>query len=160
VAKYRFSDVAGYVIDTETGANIPLASDGWQVEAYTTWLTEGNTPDAAPAMTDVERNLAIRAGLSAWLDSVVQGNGYDNVVSCASYVGSSNAKRAAEARAAIDWRDAVYDKAADLEENPPDGVETLAQVLALMPQPADFGWVADTPGWSSASGSVESADMP
>ena len=42
--------------------------------------------------------------------------GYDSVLSCISYIGSSNATRAAQAVAMRDWRDACYDAATRLQQ--------------------------------------------
>ncbi len=93
--------------------------------------------------TSSERNEAIRMGIGLWIDSVAQGNGYDNAVSCASYVSSGMAKHKAEALAIVAWRDAVWAAAYALLAAPPVGVTTLPQVIALLPKPAAFGWITD-----------------
>ncbi|WP_372362914.1 hypothetical protein ACCQ10_09465 [Xanthomonas sp. NCPPB 1325] len=93
--------------------------------------------------TSSERNEEIRMGIGRWIDDVARGNGYDNAVSCASYVSSSMAKHKREAMAMVAWRDAVWAAAYALLAAPPAGVTTLVQVIALLPKPADYGWAAD-----------------
>ncbi|NJB80281.1 hypothetical protein [Xanthomonas arboricola] len=93
--------------------------------------------------TSSERNEEIRMGIGRWIDDVARGNGYDNAVSCASYVSSGMQKNKAEALALVAWRDAVWAAAYALLAAPPVGVTTLAQVITLLPKPAAFGWVAD-----------------
>lgn len=84
----------------------------------------------------------VRERITRWLDSVVQAKGYDNIVSCASYAASSDDVFRAEAHAAIAWRDAVYRRGYEILADIPDGVTTPEQVMALLPQPAEYGWTA------------------
>lgn len=84
----------------------------------------------------------VRERITRWLDSVVQAKGYDNIVSCASYASSSDDTFRAEAQAAIAWRDAVYRRGYEILANIPDGVTTPDDVMALLPQPAEYGWAA------------------
>lgn len=78
--------------------------------------------------------------ISQWLDRIVQERGYDNIVSCVSYVASNNDQFRNEAKAALAWRDAVYTAGYDLIANTPEGVTTPEQVLALLPKPEEFFW--------------------
>jgi hypothetical protein len=80
--------------------------------------------------------------ISAMLDSAVQSRGYDGIVSCVSYVGDPNPRFDAEARAAREWRSAVYSAGYAILAEVPEGVTTPEQVLALMPKLEDFGWPA------------------
>lgn len=83
----------------------------------------------------------VRERITRWLDSVVQAKGYDNIVSCASYASSSDDTFRAEAQAAIAWRDAVYRRGYEiLADIPAAGVTTPDEVMALLPQPTEFGW--------------------
>lgn len=83
----------------------------------------------------------VREQITRWLDSVVQAKGYDNIVSCASYAASSDDVFRAEAQAAIAWRDAVYRAGYQiLADIPAAGVTTPDDVMALLPQPSEFGW--------------------
>lgn len=83
----------------------------------------------------------VRERITQWLDSVVQAKGYDNIVSCASYASSSDDTFRAEAQAAIAWRDAVYRRGYEiLADIPAAGVTTPDEVMALLPQPTEFGW--------------------
>lgn len=49
-----------------------------------------------------------RAAIRAHVDATAQTRDYDNAVSCASYVNSTNPQWAAEAQAFVAWRDAVW----------------------------------------------------
>jgi len=49
-----------------------------------------------------------RAAIRAHVDATAQARDYDNAVSCASYVDSTNPQWAAEAQAFVAWRDAVW----------------------------------------------------
>ena len=69
--------------------------------------------------------------------------GYDSVLSCVSYVTSSNATRAAQAVAMRDWRDACYDMAASLQQQyaaaATSGGElpTVEEFLGMLPAKPD-----------------------
>lgn len=120
----------------------------FRIIAGTDDLAPGETlyevlPTSALIPSEEERNESIRLGIGRWMDSVVQGNGYDNIVSCASYANSLNVKFKTEALAAIAWRDAVWSAAYTLLANPPTGVDTLDEVIALLPKATQYGWVAD-----------------
>lgn len=78
--------------------------------------------------------------MSNLLDAAVQSRGYDGIVSCVSYVGDPNPRFDAEARAARDWRSAVYSAGYTILENVPEGVTAPEQVLGLLPKLEDFGW--------------------
>lgn len=122
----------------------------WRSVSAQMELAQGETRYATlPAdllvQNDLERNEGIRMGIGVWIDSIAQGNGYDNAVSCASYASSTMAKHKAEAVSIIAWRDAVWAAAYALLAAPPAGVTTLQQVIALLPKPETFGWVKDAP---------------
>ncbi|MBN5030951.1 hypothetical protein JY419_16100 [Stenotrophomonas maltophilia] len=78
--------------------------------------------------------------ISDWLDRVVQARGYDDIVSCISYVGDSSERFDAEARAARAWRSAVYTAGYEILASVPEGVSRPQQVLELLPSPDGFGW--------------------
>lgn len=69
--------------------------------------------------------------------------GYDSVLSCISYVTSSNSIRAAQAVAMRDWRDACYDAAARLQQQyaaaATSGGElpTVEEFLSMLPAKPD-----------------------
>ncbi|HYG07648.1 MAG TPA: hypothetical protein VD865_14750 [Stenotrophomonas sp.] len=84
---------------------------------------------------------ATKVLISQLLDRVVQAKGYDNIVSCVSYVGDPDPQFDAEARAARAWRSAVYRAGYEILANVPEGVTTPEQVLALLPEANAFGWV-------------------
>ena len=133
-ATVEFAQTLGYdaAIESETGG------PGWTWDGQT--LTAPVVETAAPTLDDLIAQT--KASISAWLDSVVQAKGYDSIVSCASYAASTDATFKAEAEAAIAWRDAVYRRGYEILADIPDGVTTPEQVMALLPQPAEYGWTA------------------
>lgn len=125
-----------------------LKGRNWRCVDETMPLQDGEIlVDELPAelltQTASERNEEIRMGIGRWIDEVARGNGYDNAVSCASYVSSAIPKHKTEAMAVVAWRDAVWSAAYDLLKSPPAGVSTLPQVIELLPKPEQFGWAAD-----------------
>lgn len=129
---------------------VPAPSQNWfadstnSVWSFTAPATSAPTlADAAAALTDA---------VQAWLDTTVRANGYDSVVSCVSYRGSTEPQWDADATAAMAWRDAVWKAAFQWQQdaiaNPPATFPTPQEVIAQLPQPEAFGWVAHTPGSS------------
>ena len=134
---YQLTDNPDVVIRLEDGTSIPRGHRWW--DEYEDWLAAGNTPEPA---IDTGPTLEQRAkdAITRLLDETVQARGYDSIVSCVSYIGSRNEAFATEARAASDWRDAVYTRGYELLAAPPEGVTTVEQVLSLLPQASEFGW--------------------
>lgn len=116
----------------------PAVNVGWVVVSGEL-VPPPSPPDPPP---DPE---AIRLEIGRWLDRVPQAKGYDSIVSCASYATSANDEFRADAAAAVAWRDAVWAACFALLADPPDGVATADQVIALLPQPEAFGWVHRDP---------------
>lgn len=134
---YRLSNNCDVVTRVSDGAAIPRGHRWW--DEYGAWCAAGNVPEpASSAATDYVAETKLR--ITQWLDSVVQAKGYDNIVSCASYASSSDDTFRAEAQAAIAWRDAVYRRGYEILADIPEGVTTPEQVMALLPQPTEFGW--------------------
>jgi hypothetical protein len=78
-----------------------------------------------------------KAAIERLLDTWAQDRRYDNAVSLATYVGSTNPAWAAEAAAFVAWRDSVWTYAyAELEK------VTAGQ----RPQPLVAAFIADLPG--------------
>jgi hypothetical protein len=106
------------------------------------------TDPPEPTMADAAAALAV--DVQAWLDTTAQGNGYDSLASCISYLSSTVAQYAADAAAALAWRDAVWTDCFQWQQsaaaNPPATIPTSAQVIAQLPQPETFGWVVHQPG--------------
>jgi len=83
--------------------------------------------------------------VQAWLDGTAKAKGYDTALSCATYQTSANATFAAEAKAMIAWRDAVWgacytDLAAIQAGTMAMPVSPQAFITSL-PQPVTFGWI-------------------
>lgn len=92
----------------------------------------------------------LSADVQAWLDTTAGGNGYESLFTCISYLNSAVAQYAADAAAALKWRDAVWPACYQWQQNaianPPNPFPTSAEVIAQLPQPGTFGWVAHAPG--------------
>lgn len=95
-----------------------------------------------PADKLQKEHAEIEAGVDAWLDDTVRRRGYAGIVSCVSYAGDLDPDFSADGTAAKAWRSATYRRLYQLQADPPTGVSTLAEVIALLPQPQDFGWPA------------------
>lgn len=148
---YRLTSDSNQIIRTSDGAIIPRGHRWW--DDYESWCAAGGVPDPAPMPTMDEAAAALAGDVQVWLDTTAQGNGYDSLASCISYLNSSIAQYAADAAAALAWRDAVwpdcFQKQQDAIANPPSVIPTSAQVIATLPQPEAFGWVVHAPGGSA-----------
>lgn len=89
-------------------------------------------------------------GVQGWLDSTAIQNGYDSIASCISYKDSAITQWAADAVAALAWRDAVWQACFQWQQSastsPPATFPTSAEVIAQLPQPEAFGWITHSPG--------------
>ena len=105
---------------------------------------------APPVPTIADAAEALSADVQTWLDATACENGYDSLASCISYKDSAITQWAADASAAIAWRDAVWLAAFQWQQsassNPPATFPTSAEVISQLPQPEAFGWVAHQPG--------------
>ena len=142
-------------VQREDGASIPLDGNNADYQAFLAWEAAGNTPAQPPAPTFAEIVQALMPGVQAWMDGVVRANGYDSVISCASYANSSVEQWRKDAVAVIAWRDAVWQAAYAWKESAggqmPQTIPTLAEVIAQLPQPEAFNWVVHDPGYSLPS---------
>ncbi|MGN6280539.1 hypothetical protein [Frateuria sp.] len=123
----------------------------WRAIASESDLLPGETFAAEPpAPTLADAAAALSSAVQAWLDSTAQANGYDSLASCISYRDDPVAQWAADARAAQAWRSAVWVAAFQWQQdalaNPPATFPDAATVIATLPQPEVFGWVAHAPG--------------
>jgi hypothetical protein len=81
-----------------------------------------------------------RAAIRAHVDATAQARNYDNAVSCASYVNSTNPQWTAEAQAFVAWRDAVWefafaelDKVQNSLREQPTVEQFVAELTAAVP---------------------------
>ncbi len=89
-------------------------------------------------MTLAEALVVLTAAVQTRPDTTAQDSGYDSIASCASYINSGVEQWAADATAAIAWRDAVWQacftqwRAAKSETNPviPDCYRTDCRTAA------------------------------
>jgi len=124
---------------------------GWRAIASEADLLSGeNFATDPPLPTLADESAALSDDVQAWLDYTAQGNGYDTLASCISYSASAIATWAADAAAAIAWRDAVWLACFQWQQsastNPPATFPTSTEVIAQLPQPEAFGWVVHAPG--------------
>jgi len=110
------------------------------------------TPEAPviPTPTFAQQVAALEVAVQAWLDTTAQGNGYADMASCITYINSGVAQWAADAKAAIAWRDAVwqacYSQFTAAQGAPLPAVPTSTALIAALPQPATFGWTVHAAG--------------
>lgn len=151
----NFTTPSGEVVElTECAAVYPAKGD--QTEYYETDnreqavehfrlapYTRPEPPQEAPQVSLEEVSRPYLAAMDNMLAEAAHGAGYDSVLSCISYIGSSNATRAAQAVAMRDWRDACYDAATRLQEQyaaaATSGGElpTVEEFLAMLPAKPD-----------------------
>lgn len=145
---YSLTDNPNLVRRDEDGACIPRGHRWW--DDYEAWCAAGNVPTPVPTLSleDVAKQLIV--AVQAWLDSVVQASGYDDIATCVSYANSGITQWAADGAAALLWRDAVWQACFLWQQNaltdPPAEPPTAEQVIAALPQPETFGWVPHPPG--------------
>jgi hypothetical protein len=130
---------------------LPNGCTSWREIASESDLLPGeslSTVVPSPTMPDVASTLM--QDVQAWLDATASQNGYDSIASCISYKNSAITQWAADATAAIAWRDAVWQACFQWQQsasaNPPATFPTSAQVIDQLPQPTTFGWVSHQPG--------------
>jgi hypothetical protein len=144
------------VLRTADGANIPDDDANVDWQTYQAWLDAGNTPDPAPAPPtppvdpdSAEYQFALRAAwVQAWLDTTAQENNYIDAVNCISYMASTNAIYAADAKALCDWRSDLWPALNAMPANwPADPTQwpLWDSIQPLLPQPAAYGWQQHDP---------------
>lgn len=85
--------------DQTTGAAVEITAHG---------LPAANLGALPPPQTLAEQIASFTAAVQAHLDAEVQVRGYNSIMSCVSYITSTNPTFRAEATAASAWRDAVW----------------------------------------------------
>ena len=150
-----YTTPSGEVVElAECAAVYPAPGD--QTEYYTADTQEqavehfGLTPYTRPQPQPEEPKPTLEEASKPYLQAMdnmltetARALGYDSVLSCISYVTSSNATRAAQAVAMRDWRDACYDAATRLQQQyaaaATSGGElpTVEEFLAMLPAKPD-----------------------
>lgn len=151
MSRYQYVDAEKTMVtDSETGACIPVDGGGWQGDYFRQWCDEGNEPDPYPAPTFADYVAQFTPGLQRWMETVAASNGYDSVLSCVSYIGSSVTQFAGDAKAMSKWRDELWKWASAYQHGAngqlPDPIPTLEQIIAMAPQPHTYGWVVHPVG--------------
>lgn len=120
------AEAAGFVADAAA-----LAARVEELDAVVAAL-EAKVADfeAAEAARQARTPEQYAAAIQVHLDATVRERGYESILSCVSYRHSSVALWAAEAAAAIRWRDAVWAYAYALLASPPDPLPTPAELIA------------------------------
>jgi hypothetical protein len=85
--------------------------------------------------TSAQQQARLAGEIQSWLDRTAQGFGYDNIATAISYAGSSLDLWRRQGVAFAAWRDAVWQAACPLIENPAQLAMRAAAVIALLPQP-------------------------
>lgn len=102
--------------------------------------TRPEPPQEEPQVSLDEVSRPYLQAMDNMLTDTARALGYDSVLSCISYVTSSNATRAAQAVAMRDWRDACYDAATRLQQQyaaaATSGGElpTVEEFLGMLPE--------------------------
>jgi hypothetical protein len=89
-----------------------------------------------PAPTQAETVSSITLAIQQSLDAGAKAWGYDNIVSAASYASSTNTQYAADAKALIGWRDAVWAWAIPQFATVAAGTDPTAFMATMPAQPA------------------------
>ncbi len=101
---------------------------------YLAWLAAGNTPDPYIAPPPTLEGLA--AAVQAHLDTTARARGYNDALSCVSYLASTVDAFRADAIVMRDWRDAVWLFCENVLEETKAGqrpVPTEQELLAMLP---------------------------
>lgn len=150
---YQLTENPDVVKDLSTGSFIPRGHRFW--DTYEAWLAAGNSAQPLPRDFATIVGHAID-GVQGWIDRTAQQNGYDNAVSCVSYLGSSVQQWRQDAEAMRSWRDAVWQAAhawrSSLNGQIPSPLPDMAQIIQTLPQPGAYGWNVHGNGASSETG--------
>jgi hypothetical protein len=159
-ALYQLTNNVNVILNTQTGAFVPVDPGNRDYQAYEVWLAAGNLPDPAPGNPLTETLTLYEGYLTDWINQTVQQNGYADINSCISYLNSSVAQWQQDAQAALAWRDDVWKYAFTWEESLngslPGTLPTKAAFLAMFPQPSTYGWTLHLPGAYTAASSGSS----
>jgi hypothetical protein len=102
------------------------------IEANFSWYWQQGEQEQTEQLTK-----QFTASVQKWMDGKVQERGYDNIVSACTYADSTDAKFAAEGKAAKEWRDKVwrhcYDVVAQVVSGSRD-IPTISELLAELPK--------------------------
>lgn len=128
--KYKLTN--SEMILRDDGTYIPPSIYNGDYRDYEQWLSQGNTPDPADPPTEKQLIIAINDAVQYHIDQTVQDRGYDNMVSCVSYGLSKKSEWSNEAKAAIDWRDACWQRTYEII-NRGAPYPTPAEVVAQLP---------------------------
>ena len=151
----NYTTPSGEVVEMAECVSV-LPANGDTTEYYTADSLEqavehfGLVPYTRPEPQQEEPQVSLEevsrpylAAMDNMLADAAHAAGYDSILSCISYVTSSNATRAAQAVAMRDWRDACYDAAAHLQQQyaaaATTGGElpTVEEFLAMLPAKPD-----------------------
>jgi len=103
MAETSFVNIGGVIVP---GSLIPPDIDHTMQEA---WTYNGQALGINPAKRAALVKARFQTAIEAHVTAAAKARGYYSDVSCASYVGSTNAAWAAEAAAFVAWRDDVWE---------------------------------------------------
>lgn len=102
------------------------------IEANFSWYWQQGEQEQTEQLTK-----QFTQSVQKWMDSKAQERGYDNIISACTYADSTDAKFAAEGKAAKEWRDKVwrhcYDVVAQVVSGNRD-IPTTSELLAELPK--------------------------
>ena len=105
---------------------------GKSIEDNFSWYWQQGEQEQAKQLTK-----QFTESVQKWMDSKAQERGYDNIISACTYADSTDAKFAAEGKAAKEWRDKVwrhcYDVVAQVVSGSRD-IPTTSELLAELPK--------------------------
>jgi len=90
---------------------------------------------APPIIAPAQRVVAGASAIERWLDQIARALGYNNLVTALSYASSSVDLWRRQALALAAWRDAVWQAAIALLDEPAQLPPSEAALIALLPQP-------------------------
>ena len=113
-------------------------ANGCTIEEHEEYYEVVAIPVHIPTTEEIQKQLT--DGVQAFMDSIAQTRGYDNIHTACSYVYSTDEVFAKEGKACLEWRDKVWRTCYDILAQVLGGlreVPTLEEVLAELPA---FNW--------------------
>lgn len=141
---YQLTTDPDAVLHVPSGELIPRGHRLW--DDYELWVSQGNSVRAAAPPFEPNSPAHyryIRTQAWEWMTNFIQERRYDSIETCCSYFNSSVPRYRDEARAMVEWRDAVNQALEAMVLAAPPGIETWEQVRDLLPQPEAFIWPAE-----------------
>ena len=95
---------------------------------------------SAAELTEEQIKKVLTNAVQAYMDTVAQTRGYDNIHTACSYVNSTDEIFAAEGAACLAWRDSVWRKCYDILAEVQAGIRPIPTVDDLIAELPAFDW--------------------